>query len=109
LSFQIKQGCQSFIVYSNQGQTGSLVGGISLSSLPEISIALTMKGFSFSLPASAMLGSPEPNLHPAPTRMPDHYNHIPSCPATILRTILQNQILIRHFQQLPLTFPDAPT
>jgi hypothetical protein len=54
---------------------------------------------------------PIPSAQPPlrPTRISDHYNHIPSCPSTIQRTILQNQILIRHFQQLPLTFPDAPT
>jgi hypothetical protein len=54
---------------------------------------------------------PTPFTHPQlrSTRMLDHYNHVPSIPATIPRSILQNQILIRHFQQLPLTFPDAPT
>jgi hypothetical protein len=53
---------------------------------------------------------PLPSAQPplGPTRISDHYDHIPSRPATIPRTILQNQILIRHFQQLPLTFPDAP-
>jgi hypothetical protein len=54
---------------------------------------------------------PTPFTHPQlrSTRMSDHYNYIPSIPATIPRSILQNQILIRHIQQLPLTFPDAPT
>jgi hypothetical protein len=54
---------------------------------------------------------PTPFTHPQlrSTRMSDHYNHVPSIPATIPRSILQNQILIRLFQQLLLTFPDAPT
>jgi hypothetical protein len=54
------------------------------------------------------LPSAKPPLRP--TRMPDHYNHAPSRLSTIPRTITQNQILILgHFQQLPLTFSDAPT
>jgi hypothetical protein len=42
------------------------------------------------------------------TRISDHYANIPST-ATIPRSILQTRALVRHFQQLPLTFPDAPT
>jgi hypothetical protein len=42
------------------------------------------------------------------TRISDHYTNIPST-VTIPRSILQTCALVRHFQQLPLTFPDAPT
>jgi hypothetical protein len=42
------------------------------------------------------------------TRMPDQYHHTPSIPATIPKSNLQNQILIHHFQQLPLIFPNDP-
>jgi hypothetical protein len=42
------------------------------------------------------------------TRISDHYINIPST-VTIPRSILQIHVLVCHFQQLPLTFPDAPT